>query len=369
MQTPISPVSVQNVTSLSEFLTLKKDWNHVVHSSPDSGIYLDHVWIANWWVAFGQNQQVHCLIFYDDNGPMGIAPFMLDQVKFSHISINMLRLIGNDTSPRSNILFLRHESEGLNYIDTYIKKLSWNFFDFGWEKDSLTRQKLSSSTFFSSSQCCRLLELPIVYIDKDWDGWLANKARTFRKTIRKTAKKCEHFTVRNFPEDYTSISELLEQIEKVATHSWSHEENTSLISNQDEKLFYQNILNAYQQEKQVYAAVLFDKNEPIGYSFGISHLQTIYGLKTAYKKQYHDLSAGTQVMAAFIKMIMNRGFKFLDMDCMTSHSEYKRRWANEIIDIRCERYFSQRIVSRLLCLAYTYKNKQLNQKASQILLN
>ena len=66
-------------------------------------------------------------------------------------------------------------------------------------------------------------------------------------------------------------------------------------------------------------------------------------------------------MADFVEHCMaGRGKEILDMDCVTVHSAYKKRWANELVHIVDQRIFRRRPLSGLLSLAYRIKKRPTN---------
>ena len=159
-----------------------------------------------------------------------------------------------------------------------------------------------------------------------------------------------------FPDDFVDIDLLFSLLEAVATDSWSYAAGTSIVSATAPRAFFEGLLRDYHARGAAFVSLLLDGETPLAFAFGLAFRDCIYGLKTSYRVSSPDRSLGTRVMADFVASCMrDRGHSTLDMDCITQHSEYKRRWANELVSLVDQRVFRHRPLSRLLSAVYARK--------------
>ncbi len=359
-------IRVRTVTNVNDFLQLRADWDAVVDACDDASIHVNSRWIEQWWQTFGRDEEVMAILLEDDNGPFGIAPLLRVRTRLGPFRIRTLRLLGNDVSARSEILFNRHMESSWQVLAHHLASLSWQFLDYGWGRaNSAERQALATSDWPVSVQLRQSMDLPLVHLDASWDAWCKEKSRTFRKTLRKAEEKCADLSIRRFPHDFDDLDELFAHLAAVASDSWSYAAGTSIVSADLTRAFFEGLLRDFHTRGEASASLVMDGKTPLAFAFGLAFRDTVYGLKTSYRAGHHEKSLGTRVMADFVASCMNgRGYRMLDMDCITQHSEYKRRWANEFATVVDQRAFRRRPLSQLLSAIYARRRSQTADIAS-----
>jgi len=375
MRTELSPppaaesarVRIRVATNPGEFAIIRDRWDRVVQSRPRAPVQLSSPWIEQWWESFGLDADLHAILFEDSEGPLGVAPLLRSMVPVGPLKLSRLRLVGNELTERSEILFTRRHEEAWLELHRFLEGLNWQFFDYGWgAEDSDERQVLLRSPWPYSVQLRQVFDLPLVSLEAPWVEWLGQKSRTFRKSLRKAGEKCEGLAVVCFPDDFDDVEKLIALLETVASNSWSFAEGTAIGSEPSVREFISGVLRRFHAKGDVLASLIMDGDEPMAFAFGITCGSTIFGLKTSYRADVEDRSLGTRVMAAFVERCMNRrGRDVLDMDCITTHSEYKRRWANEFARIVTHRVFRREPLSRALSLAYRLKKSPLGARPAE----
>ena len=349
-------IQIRVATNAHDFQRLRESWDAVVNDCDYAPLHVTSPWIARWWNCFGGGGDVELLtvLLEDDLGAFGLAPLLRTRTRVGPFPVDTLRLLGNDVSARSEIIFTRRTAAGWQALYHYLQPLSWQFFDYGWGRaDAAERLALTQDAWPGTVYLRQALELPLVSLTSSWDEWSARKSRTFRKTLRKAEEKCADFRVLRFPDDFADIDLLLSWLEAVASNSWSFAAGTSIVSAGATRAFFEGLLRDYHAQGAALASLLLDGQKPLAFAFGLAFRDRIYGLKTSYSADTSDRSLGTRVMADFVASCMhNRGCSTLDMDCVTPHSEYKRRWANELVSVIEQRIFRPRPLSRLLSAIY-----------------
>ena len=347
-------IRVRVATNAQDFRHLREAWDTVVNDCDYAPLHVTGPWISHWWDCFGGNAEMLTVLLEDDAGAFGLAPLLRTRMRIGPLPIDALRLIGNEVSARSEVIFNRRWPAGWQALHQFLEPFSWQFFDYGWGRaDTAERHAFTDGAWPGTVHLRQSLELPLVSLTSSWEDWSAQKSRTFRKTLRKAEEKCADLRVLRFPDDFGDIDLLFSLLETVATDSWSHAAGTSIVSATATRAFFEGLLRDYHARGAALASLLLDGETPLAFAFGLAFRDRIYGLKTSYRASSPDRSLGTRVMADFVASCMHdRGCSTLDMDCITQHSEYKRRWANELVSVVDQRVFRHRPLSRLLSAVY-----------------
>lgn len=354
-------IQIRVATNAQDFQRLRPSWDAVVKACDYAPLHVTSPWIARWWDCFGGGGDAELLtvLLEDDVGAFGLAPLLRARMRIGPLPIDTLRLIGNDVSARNEIIFTRRKSAGWQALYRYLQPLSWQFFDYGWGRaEAADRLAFIEDPWPGTVQLRQALELPLVSLTSSWDDWSAQKSRTFRKSLRKAEEKCADLRVLRFPHDFDDIDRLLSWLEIVASNSWSFAAGTSIASAGATRAFFEGLLRDYHAQGAALASLLLDGRKPLAFAFGVAFRDHVYGLKTSFRADTSDRSLGTRVMADFVASCMlNRDCSTLDMDCITPHSEYKRRWANELVSVIEQRVFRPRPLSRLLSAVYARRRR------------
>ena len=210
------PIMIDAATDRAAFQALQGPWSSVVDQAPDAPVQLTHPWLERWWSYFGNELDLHCLVFRDQAGPFGVVPLMHGRTRLGPLRLKTLRLIGNDFSSRSDILFLRRTDEAWAALLGYLDHLTWHCFDIGRGSGLTARYRaLLESDWPLSIQLRESLELPLVSLCDPWEDWLSRKSRSFRRSIRRSREKCSGLSIVRFPADFQDTERLIEEIRKL----------------------------------------------------------------------------------------------------------------------------------------------------------
>lgn len=334
--------------SVQQFQHSRDQWESLAgQGQPD--IHLTGDWILSWWEAFGDDGAVTCVIGIDAQGCFALIPLLFKTRRLGLWPVRYARLLGNDFSSRSDVRVLRHEQ----LVRDALYRLIWSrgcmWFECGWLPAASCNYLTSGLEGVVVHRC---FDLPLVVFGNGWEDWLAAKSRTFRKTLRKASEQCENMTIRRFPDDFSDHMELLDCMDRVVDAAWSHAQGSSYRSSAADFRFMQAISQRFSAAGQLIATVLFDGQQPVSFAFGVQLGPRVFGLKTAYRQANENASMGTHTMMHFAKLSAERGAAVMDMDVITTHGEYKRRWCNTIETVRWDRVFRPGLRGRALLQAY-----------------
>ncbi len=81
-----APIRISVVSTEEDFNALASDWDRLVNES-DCTIFQTYEWQRTWWKYYGKGRELHCLVFEDKTGVIGIAPMFLQKVKFLGVRV------------------------------------------------------------------------------------------------------------------------------------------------------------------------------------------------------------------------------------------------------------------------------------------
>ncbi len=351
------PLSVEWVSSLDAFTALEPEWTSAVSALPTAPLHLSFLWLSEWWRTFGADQQVHCLILRDRHGIAGLAPLMLELRRHGVMSVPVARLMGNDYSARSDLLILRREDEVLRAIIRHLDSFPWWYLNIGRtpsESKAVKGLTALSKTEFSHCAQARKFVLPVVAVDMDWEAYLQTKSRQFRRSARRSITKSGALKRRWFPHDFRDLEVLFRDIERISEKTWKHREGTSLASSAAAWTFYRRVMTAACRQGNLAVSLLYDGGTPVAFMFGVVFGGTLYGLKTGYDEGYASVGLGFRMLADLVRLgIADDRVQRLDLDCITSRSSWKQRWATEHQELVSLYFFRRSIMGSVLGQCYT----------------
>lgn len=347
-------IEVRLLENIESFTRNQTAWSKVVSRS-DYRLHSSACFISSWWASFGRQDSVVCVLMFSERKPIAAIPLLFSEKTIGYIRFPYCRLLGNNFSPRTDVTILSHHEEVFDELMKILRDRGARWFDVGWVPSGTARQSLASlvARGWGGLQL-KSLDLPLVEFQSDWAEWMRAKSRTFRKSIRAAASRCKEFSCVNFSGESVDVDCLIASMEYVNRHSWSYETGSAFVGVSEEREFVRALVERFASQGSIIASVIRDKDgNAAAFAMGISVSGRVYGFKTGYRKDLKNTSLGTHVMAHFMELCASSGADSVDMDVITTHGDYKRRWCNRTEHTECWRVFDSRPLSRVAKAGYT----------------
>jgi hypothetical protein len=132
--------------SLSEFDSLKEEWNSLLSRSADNNVFPSWEWLHTWWTLFNRHRQLFILTAREDERLIAVAPFYLDQP--IPLGRHYLKLCTDELSPDYSDLIVENgkEEEALSGITRVLRR-------FANQWDIVALQHLRAETPFGKTAC------------------------------------------------------------------------------------------------------------------------------------------------------------------------------------------------------------------------
>lgn len=238
-------MDIRVVNNVKDFDRLKISWNDIAERA-DVHIFQTFEWNRTWWKYFGIEDNLHIILFYDDDRLVGIAPLFWDSIHLLRKKIyRCLRFLGSNVyQPKGEPLIgfiaysdyldlivepgyedqisrelIQHlRSENISYDEIVFEEVP--------EQSSILthlapmlKEKGTAIMVEESSSCANLI------LDGSWDDYMAKLTSRDRNKTRKYIKKLEDKDEKLFEvetiSDHFKLSSSYETLVRVHQGQWN----------------------------------------------------------------------------------------------------------------------------------------------------
>ncbi|MBZ0268731.1 GNAT family N-acetyltransferase [bacterium] len=355
----VPAIEVEAVRSLERFREIGAEWTRALDDYPSRTLFITHAWLESWWTAFADDTNALCLVAREGSRIVGMAPLAIERRRIGPCRAPVLRFLGNELSPRSDLVVLDREADVLDAFMTSLGEADWVYFDCGRvpsDSPGLSALVSRAEGGVSSIRPRRDYRIPCVPLDGSWEEYLETRSRNFRRARRRDEERGRGLVERQFPGDIADPERALAAIRSVSIGTWAHERSSSLASDDRTWSLYERLLRAMAPSGRAGASFLLDGDDAVAFLVWMKDGGTVYYLKHGYRASHADRMAGALLMAATLE----RGFRehpgcVVDLDCAVSDTDYKLRWASAERRAAACYVFHSRWSSRLIGNLFTLK--------------
>jgi len=296
------------------------EWIIAIADSSDARGRL-RVWVARW-----------------EGAVVSMIPYYLSRVQIYGIWLNTVELAGNFISYHQEVLATESLKDCIKAFLTSLPANSWDLF----KMDNVVMGGASWSSLqqiadvdYPPMVLHATVSSPVLFIDTDWDAYLAARSRSFRYRLRRKAKgiaKAGKVEMKwlNEPED---VPEVLEAMLAIESRSWKAAEETAISESKREIEYYKKLLPFLAQSDMTFANVLYLDGEAIAYSLCYKFRGRIAQLKTSFDDRYSKISPGTYVIDVAIERAFHE--KASEFDFLGDVMPHKLDWSKEVRAHHC----------------------------------
>lgn len=352
-------LQVEIVDSLAAFEKLEDTWTASLSLAPGHELHVSFSWLRAWWETFGSDHRMCVMVVRAGERVVGLAPLMVENRRFGGLNIPVLRLIGNDVSPRSDIILIDRKVEVIDALVRAMLSLRWVWFRMGQvpeQSEALALLKTHVGRSFGSAARQQALVNALISVDGSWSEYLAGKTRKFRRSLRHTGANAGKHVFREFPGDLRDWDRMVRDVERVSGSTWKHREGTSLVARARDWDFYRRIMRTADGENRLRVAFLYEADEPIAFVIAVGHGDTLHGLKTGYREASAGSAPGVGLLAEWLEReFQRRRWRCVDLDHVTTDGDWKLRWATRTEALVSYYLFRRTMVSTVVAAVYRGK--------------
>ena len=330
-------MNIRKISSYSEFLPLKRDWNNLLKESGHDSVFLRHEWFSLWWKSHGnlyeKNQNICILIIEDGDKPIGIIPLKTSRVKYRGLEVKKLGFIESELSPYVDFIIISDKEqcirESLRFLRLHVlwDVLILNKFPVVSPNYRILESILSEQGIMYGINPS--LDTPVVNTSGEWPDYLSQRSSKFRKSLRNKlnkAKKTADLQIEKFSEAH-DIKDKLPRVFEISKRSWKAKIGQSIADSKEYTDFLGYIPDEMCNNGWVNLWLLKNSNEYIAYEYHLKYNGIVYPIAADFDERFRALSPGSILEYNIIKELFEDPEVKQYYTCAQDY-KYLRNWTD-----------------------------------------
>ena len=302
---------VDRITKLSSFKKIKKDWEQLYKSDPNSNLYISWLWLYSLFSTSTFKWAVLAVKNVDSSSYVAFYPFKNDnRGSFGIYPIHRIVYAGKPIAAYSGFLCSPDfESEAIRLLASYIQSsLRWDIFLIDWTKDPRLDSFLSSfpDSKFSIDVSKGLTSLCITLPD-DYQSYLNINVR---KETRRKIRRRTRFIQRDERYKITySTADTIDRDIEITCKQWFNRWHRGI-----ETEWHRNVLHQHFENELLRLSMIWDGEAPVAaLACVIDPENKIYNAYiTSYNPDYSKIAPGIVLFAESIEQAIDQNYKYYD---------------------------------------------------------
>jgi len=346
-------VSVQMLSTLEEFLDVRKEWNLFVEKSIANPLFFRHEWFTFSWRRVLPDARPLVLIARQRGEIQAIAPLMIHPRRLYGLPVKTLAFLAHPDTPISDMILGLKAQEGLAAIlDTLLlASVPWDLIQLdkipgesgtGFLLKRLAEQRGLCFAFHSGGKRMVLENAG------SWQAYLCGRSPRFRKTLRNVINridKLEKVTVEHHQQP-ENLERVLDQMCSVSQRSWKVGIGMAITSEEKVRRFFAELSLWACQEGRLDVWLLKVDGAPVAMEYDLIDRDKVWAIRSDFDEGAKNLSPGTYLNYAIAKHFMATGLKEYDMG--PGANEYKVRWTDQYHPVAACTIFNRTLYARTL---------------------
>jgi len=325
-------LSVKEIDNFDDILSMKDEWNRVLHESDSDSPFLTFEWLTSWWKHFSNGGKLFVILVREEERIIAIAPLMVIRKSIFRV----LQFIGTGRSDYLDFIISQRNQETLQLIFDYIYRARkhWDIINLRdipsdspnlrFIKGSVNGEKM---VFLDSIGTIA----PYLPINSAWDQYLMTKTSKFRNNMRRIEKRMGKNGDFEIAHQDNITQEHVDIMYKIEQHSWKSDAGSARLADKNAQDFYGEILEEFSNNGLLDLWFLDFNKEPIAYSVNFLYRNKIYNYNVAYMTEYRNLYPGKAITIKNLENAFSRNME--EYDFLRGNEEYKSDWATDKRDL------------------------------------
>lgn len=334
LMTQASEVSIQSLSTLEEFLAVRKEWNVFVEQSTANTLFFRHEWFEYSWRRVLPDARPLALIARQRGEIQAIAPLMILRQSIRGLRVWTMTFLEHPDTPIVDVILGPRGQTALGAIlDTLLQaSIRWDLIQLAKMPDQSKTKVLLKQlaeqrglTFTSDSGGKRM----VLENAGSWETYLASRSPRFRKTLRNVVnrvEKLEKVSIEHLrrPED---LEQVIEEMCLVSQRSWKAGIGRAITSENRVRRFFAELSYWACREGRLDIWLLKVNGVPVAMEYDLTDEDKVWAIRSDFDEAAKAFSPGTYLNYAIAKHFMTTGLKEYDMG--PGANEYKLRWTDQ----------------------------------------
>ncbi len=324
-----SGYDIRIFSSPEDFKPYHKAWDQTLLKYQFPSLHVSASYLSAMWRNYPDLDGA--LIMIEKEGtPIALAPLAHIRYKYRGLSLKSMGPLDFMRSGRSDIPVIRDVEKIAPLLREITRRMGADL----WHLDRLPVNS-PVYQYFSAGQANQIdtyenYELAIIETSQNWEAFLSSKSKNFRKNFRRIEEASKDLTQVFITDQEKEWPVFIEHMLSIMKRTWKSDNNSSFADDERRIGFFRDLIMEYGPQNKFVGALLFDKDLPVAFTFGLIFEDTLYAMETSYISDYAHTSAGIKSYTMIMKYAFDRkDIKICDMDTIRDHGAYKKRWATQ----------------------------------------
>lgn len=324
----ILDIEIKIISDVKTLISIRDIWHELENNSK---IYPFNTfeWVINWWKYFGSGKKLWILLVVDDNGPIGIAPFMITFGEMG-LPVRRIKFIGSNNSDYLDFI-VRYGCEDIfyqsliKYLEVVIDQFTVLDLEHLPEDSGIYPYIMGSGLYYDYDvqDICPYIQLP-----STWDEYLGTLDGKFRRNIKYEIKR--YFSKYNGSfmcvTDENAIDDSMDRLIELHQARWRKRHMPGAFYSKRIRNFHKDVAFDFLERGILSLFELKDKDKIVSsllsYHIGGKRYYYISG----YDLDYSKLSVGAVTLGLSIKRSIEVGDEAYDF--LRGDEKYKEDWTS-----------------------------------------
>jgi len=337
--------------SLASLESLRNAWEQLLSEFRGPTVFSTLEWLVPWWRAFGRDQELKVLGFFDSPGRLvALAPLSLAGHRTAlGLNLTLLRMMGDGSGDSDNLdLPVRPGYEKrlaitlLDYLAT--AAFSWDFCQLNTlpgdsPAGNALREELQRRmwTRFAEPRPRLVVEMP-----DHWEEYLRQLTSKERGKVGVRTRRLEkHYSVRYIKCAESELQPALDVLFRLHQSRWQVRGESGSFASSERRQFYEELSQALLKRGWLEFWLLELNGKRVAAQFGFRYGKTVFSLQEGFDLAHSSDSVGYVLRAHVLKQLITDGVRRYDF--LAGQSEAKSRWGAQLghyVDIHFARPWS-----------------------------
>jgi CelD/BcsL family acetyltransferase involved in cellulose biosynthesis len=324
------------ISDTAHFQTIQQDWDRLLSTSNSPALPLSHDWFCAWWQVFGVGKQLYIVCVYDNDQLVAIAPFMREKASYRRVPVTIQKFMANGHSPFCDVILPEDLSAGkkAEVLDLIIQNNSADILQF----NKIPENGIIANHVRRSDKCRYYrygikpsLVTPIIRIQGDWEKFIQEKSRKFRKSLNNKLNKFNKsaaYTIDcvQIPDDQHPY---LTKMVEISKNSWKRKIKNDLGSNIAGREFLFKLAARLGPKGMLHIWMMHKGEQPVAFEYHLGFHGVVYPVRADYDDGHRMISPGSVLEYTALKSLFENQDAQEYYSCADDYW-YLSNWTNEM---------------------------------------
>ncbi len=342
------PITIEEINTFSGIAEIRPAWLALRQEVGESKVYTHPDWISAWRRLPSTGRPI-ILAARDGEALIGVAALHIRRSRYRGIPLRRIEFIGD--FPRNDFLIKDRREE---VVRAFLGRLcdagrAWDIMDLrridqGSASLGLIRAMMKALPYRTYVEEDRPNAICLV---EDWEAFLKRRSRNFQSRIQHAnnrLKKLSNLSLRRYSglEDRFGRADSRQKLESLfrdaiacARKSWQgRSAEGTAISDEPAYRFFREIIHNSASMGRLLLHVLYADARPIAFDLSFFEGRMIMGYKIGFDPDFKYYSPGGHLLMKLLEYGAEQGFSEVDLMSIEEGQDYKRRYADKILETR-----------------------------------